>query len=102
MLMMRRLCSINQGAEESVVHYHKCFLNLAKVLETQWGLLFPFKLGNSLFESNEQCRELFLARLFLSSADKCRFGTLAEELRKQYLAKTNNYPELLEATKIGC
>ena len=99
MLMMHRLCSINQGAEESVVHYHKRFLNLVKVLETQWGPLFPSKLGNPSFESNEQCCELFLTRLFLSGADKHWFGTLVEELRKQYLAKADNYPELLEATK---
>ena len=94
-MMLCRLCAINQGTKESGVHHHKWFLNLIKALETQWGPLFPSKLGNSCFESNEQCRKLFFARLFLSIADKGRFDTLVEKLHKQYLAKADNYPKLV-------
>ena len=70
-----------------------------QLVEAQWGSLFPSKLGSARFESHKQCCKLLLAHLFLSCTIKHRFGTLFEELCKQYQAKTDNYPKLFEATK---
>ena len=61
MLMLCRLCAINEGAKESVVHYHKPFINLVKMLLTKWGPLCPSKLGDSCCENSKQCCKLFLA-----------------------------------------
>ena len=96
---MCRLMAISQGAEESVDHYYKRFKNLVKAVEAQWGPLHPIKLGDSRLEDRATSREYFLVRLFLSGADKRRFGILIKDLRKQYLAKTDNYPESFETTK---
>jgi len=95
---LRRLASLNQGVNESVIHYKLRFLAAAEVLDQQWGGFFPpaWVQGS---ETKEQAKNRLLARLLLTGADKKRFGTLLDEQNNAYLAgKKDGYPQSIDAT----
>lgn len=92
----RRLASLQQGPKESVAKYHKRFMISANVLAGQWGDFHPSKLATNI--TKDEAKDKFLARLFLTGADKVRFGQLIENLKNNHISKKDNYPESLEAT----
>jgi hypothetical protein len=66
-LVLKRLTAINQGPAESVANYHRRFLAITEVIETQWGPFFPTKL---VAFSATKSRESMLSMIFLAGADK--------------------------------
>ena len=94
-LVLKRLTAINQGPNELVANYHRRFLAITEVIETQWGPFFPTKLAAS---DATKSRESMLSMIFLAGADKERYGALKMELNNSYLATKDNYPTSLDTT----
>lgn len=95
-LVLKRLAAINQGPNESMTGYHRRFLAITEVIETQWGPFIPTKLEAT--DGATKARDSMLAMIFLAGADKERYGNLKMELNNSYLAAKDNYPTSLDAT----
>jgi Zinc knuckle len=80
-----------------VAKYYKRFKISAEVLGGHWGDFHPTNL-NKYGVTKEEAQDRFLARVFLMGANKRRFGSLIEEYNNSYVAGTDKYPKLLEAT----
>ena len=44
---IRKLATIRQKQNESLINYYKRFLNLIQVIESSWGLLVPIKIAEA-------------------------------------------------------
>jgi hypothetical protein len=76
-IVMRRLLAINQGPRELVTNYYRRFVSTTKVIEKQWGKLYPEKLAVSASDVDRNiARDKYLSMIFLAGGDKARFGTL--------------------------
>jgi Zinc knuckle len=96
---LRRLTAINQGTGETVANYYKRFSAVAEVMAVQWGEFYPPKLAKGTAADDiKTAKDKLLARIFLTGADKKRYGKLLEDLNNAFLAGKDNYPESLDAT----
>ncbi len=96
----RRMAAVNQGPSETVANYYQRFITQVEVFIEQWGdNFYPSKLAKANSDKDkEACKDKFLAAMFLTQADKKRFGSSVEGLNNDYLAGKDNYPGSLEAT----
>ena len=69
---MRRLFGMQQHQNESIIAYHRRFLNLVQVIEAKWGQLVPEKMAQqetsysrSKQKTLDESRDKFLACLFI-------------------------------------
>jgi hypothetical protein len=98
-IVMRRLLAINQGPREPVTNYYRRCVSTTKVIEEQWGKLYPEKLAVSTSDAKKNvARDKYLSMIFLAGADKAQFGTLIEDLNNSYLAGNDQYPVPLDGT----
>ena len=96
---LRRFAALNQGPSESTDAYYKRVLSNVKVLEEQWGPLYPEKLCTNKSDKKKiaKTQEQFIAVHFLAGADKKRYDKLLIELNNSFIAGKDNYPATLEA-----
>lgn len=101
---LRRFTALFQGPGESPDSYYKRYLLIVKVLEEQWGEMYPDKLcTDDTADAARVARDKFMAAHFLGGANRQRYGKLLDELNNSYLAKKDNYPATLEAAyKLLC
>ena len=96
--LLKKLVNMNQGPTETVENYHQRIDASKDVIGLTWGILYPPELIESKSEADKKkANEQLMAMIFLSGADKKRYGKLVEELNNAYLAKKDNYPESLDA-----
>jgi hypothetical protein len=61
-IVMWRLLAINQGPGESVTNYYRQFVSTTKVMEEQWGKLYPEKLAVSTSDAEKNiARDKYLS-----------------------------------------
>jgi hypothetical protein len=99
-VMLRLLATINQGPRELVTNYYRRFVSTSKVIEEQWGKLYPEKLAVSASDADRNiARDKYLSMIFLAGVDKAQFGTLIEDLNNSYYPAGNDqYPVSLDGT----
>ena len=94
---------MQQHQNESIIAYHRRFLNLVEVIEAKWGQLVPEKMAQqettysrSKQKTLDESREKFLACLFIDGTYKSRYSKCVDELTNSYLTNNNKYPKNLE------
>ena len=100
---MRRLFGMQQHQNESIIAYHRRFLNLVQVIEAKWGQLVPEKMAQqetsysrSKQKTLDESRDKFLACLFIDGTYKSKYSKCVDELTNSYLTNNNKYPKNLE------
>ncbi len=95
---MKNVMMVRQLERENLAMYYKRFINTAEVAESQWGTMAPTRLmkkKNSKSEEKE-CRDKFLACVFLAGVDRKRYGRLVNDLNNAFLAGQKNHPTTVE------
>ena len=90
------MVGIDQGKDESLVHYHKCFTAYVKVTEAKWGTFYPPDMAGSTTTSKQQSRDQLLACIFLAGVDRHQYECIRDDLNNSYLAGKDNYPKSVD------
>jgi hypothetical protein len=106
---LKRLATVTQQNDESLLAFYKRWINARDVAELQWGPMYPTKLATTktvesetdetegmvseLVEDNSaEVRNKFQASLYLASVNMSKHGKVIDELQHQYINKQDNYP----------
>ena len=90
---MRRVLTMKQQDNESLVGFYKQFTNTIDVTESQWGTMVPTLIGK-----DKTTRDKFLACIFLAGVDRKKYGKIISEWNNAFLAGMNNYLTMIEGT----
>ena len=98
------LCLIKQGEKEELLDFYKQFMALVEMVERPFGPISPTVLAmkeegyteRKKDEMTAQAKNKMLAYMFMSAANRSKFGFMMRDLCNDFALKASKFPETVE------